>query len=179
MNILDIVIGVVLLLALLLGLKKGFLRGISGIVGMIGGIFLGVKLAPIIAPLMPPAGLALQVKMTAAFILMLVFSLATAHFIFYFLSKVMLPTPLKIIDRIFGMFLGVAKGLIFVVMITVILSITPLVRHLDDAEISSKALPYVKVIAKPMMERYTEKASELLDPKKIRARKLNRKSSTQ
>lgn len=157
-----------MILFIITGIKKGMLRGLAGIIGMCIGIYVGVKVAPIVGPYFPPAGLFPVVKISAAFIVIMIFSVATLACLSQIICKVVFRGPLKIIDRSLGFFVGLAKGAIFVILLYLIVSVTPIYDNIQSKQ-KSIFIPYIETVSKPLVKLYKDKVQEKTKPTRRRA----------
>jgi len=124
MNWVDIVVALVLLFFVIAGARKGFIREITGLMGIMAAFLVGITGAPIwsdilIDRLKFPPSLATLVAFILIFILVFILIRALGNLLF----KMVRATPLDVLDRLGGSFIGVLKGALIISLILIFLGL--------------------------------------------------------
>ena len=156
MAVLDIVILSIVAVLAIIGLIQGLIRELAQVLGMIVGALLAAKFAVPIAAGMPPAGWSLILKTPIAAILILAVTYVVFYLIGFFIRKLVMRGPLKTMDRLLGMTLGIIKGAVLITIAPIIVIVSPLKANVDgwtkDAPVARKIVE----LAKPLIENYQE-----------------------
>jgi membrane protein required for colicin V production len=138
-NIIDIVIIIIMAYCIIRGLMLGFLNSISSFIAIIAGIFLAKRYYIILSDFLKKITFP-DMHGVVSYILIFIFFFVGIKFIFILAKKISSSSGLTTFDRILGVSLGLAKGiLISGILITVIqVSMPPK----SDIIIKSVLLPY-------------------------------------
>jgi membrane protein required for colicin V production len=124
MNWVDIVVALILLFFFITGARKGFIREVTGLLAIIIAFLIGVSGAPIWSTILvdrlnfPPS-----VATLVAFFLLFLLVFILIRALGTLLCKVVRATPLDVLDRLGGSFIGVLKGALVISLILVFLGL--------------------------------------------------------
>jgi membrane protein required for colicin V production len=145
MNQIDYVIITIVAISLLIGLLRGFVKEILSLLAWIVAIWIGLTFSRRFSVLLetiiefPPARIAI------AFVILLLLTLVISGVINYFADLLLEKTGLTGIDRLLGLFLGVARGGIVVALLVMLAGLTPAPEQ--PLWKSSNLIPYFKDLA--------------------------------
>lgn len=144
MNSIDLVILLVIAASTLLAFWKGFVQQLLSFLGWIVALLaarmLGQQVAPVFSSLLSDPGLQLAAAYIAITIIVLLASKVVSSAFGTLVQKVGLGS----IDRFLGMLFGVLRGLIIVVLVVAVTSLTDLRNH--QLWQQSMLLPYLEQI---------------------------------
>ena len=145
MNEIDYVIIAIVVISLLIGLLRGFVKEILSLLAWIVAIWVGLTFSRSFSVLLetliefPPARIAI------AFVILLLLTLIVSGFINYFADLLLEKTGLTGIDRLLGLFLGVARGGIVIALLVMLAGLTPAPEQ--PLWQKSNLIPYFKDLA--------------------------------
>ena len=145
MNEIDYVIIAIVIISLLIGLLRGFVKEILSLLAWIVAIWVGLTFSRRFSVLLetfiefPPARIAI------AFVILLLLTLVISGVINYFADLLLQKTGLTGIDRLLGLFLGVARGGIVVALLVMLAGLTPAPEQ--PLWQQSNLIPYFKDLA--------------------------------
>lgn len=128
MTVLDIIVLLVLVLALIRGLMRGMVDALFSLAGWIFAFLLADWGAAALAPLLPFAVETPSIRYFAAFVLIFLVVLIAAVLIGHFVSSMVKAAGMGAADRVAGGVVGVAKGIVILVGLTVAAGLTSLPR---------------------------------------------------
>ena len=119
----------VLALSTLVGIARGFVFEVLSLAGWIAAYFAAHWAAPQLAPQLPIGAAGSALNYAAAFaivflIVVVVWSIANG-----LLRRLIHATPLSAFDRLLGAGFGFARGVILLIVVATLVSLTPLARH--------------------------------------------------
>ena len=119
----------VLALSTLVGVMRGFVFEVLSLAGWIAAYFAAHWAAPQLAPQLPIGTSGSALNYAAAFaivflLVVIVWSIAAG-----LLRRLIHATPLSAFDRLLGAGFGFARGVILLIVVATLVSLTPLARH--------------------------------------------------
>lgn len=165
MAVVDIVILSIIAVLAIIGYFQGLVREIAQVLGMIVGVLLAGKFAVSLAAGMPPAGWSLIIKTPIAAILILTVTYIFFYFIGFFIRKIIMRGPLKLMDRMLGMTLGIIKGAVLVLVVISILLVSPAKGKVDEWSKNSPVTRTVVGFTKPLVEDYYKDFEKVISEK--------------
>lgn len=168
MNTLDIIILVPLAYFAFKGFTKGFIITLAMLAGILIGFYAAIHFSEIVAELLRD-----QFAMNStnirpiSYLLTFVIVLILVYLLGQFLTGVVKTTGLGFLNRIGGLLLGVAKGLLIISALVVIFGRIDPRSQLIPKNAKAKSIFYEPVVSiamtvYPMMEEYTQKAKDFL-----------------
>jgi membrane protein required for colicin V production len=152
MNLLDLVSFIVIVGFFLWGTMKGFIIEISEIGGLIIAFILAMYL---------PLGIKIGAMKYVVSFLAYFFTISIG---FSILSKIIHKTPLVFLDRILGAAVGAFKGLIIVLIIFLIVSLTPIEK--TNSNLSNSFFYNVALIVRSPLKNFLKRRIKELDQNK-------------
>ena len=145
-NWLDAAILIFIFISLLIGLKAGLIKSVFTVVGLIAGLFLAVKYynfpGSLIAGWISMPRLAAD---TAGFLAIFLFTAVIVHALGYTAAAVTRFQPLKLLDRLGGLTVGLLLGLALSGLALILLAALPIYATFPDhIEESRIALPIME-----------------------------------
>ena len=125
MTSLDFLVAGILIASTLVGLLRGLAKEVISLAAWVLAFLLAKSLAPSVTPLMPGAG-APGLQYAAALVLVFLLVLLVASLLGYLIRQAIEFAGLGIYDRIFGAAFGVARGVVAVVGLALVASLTAL-----------------------------------------------------
>ncbi len=125
MNEIDYVIIAIVVISLLIGILRGFIKEILSLLAWGVAIWVGLTFSRRFSVLLekiiefPPA------RIAVAFVILLLLTLVISGVINYFADLLLQKTGLTGIDRLLGLFLGIARGGIVVALLIMLAGLTP------------------------------------------------------
>ena len=114
----------VLLLSMLVGAWRGLVYELMALVAWVAAFVLAQWLAQDVALLLPfLQGAAAQVQYAAAFVLVFVASLVLASWLSWLLRKLVETVGLRPVDRALGAVFGLARGVLLLLVVTVVVQL--------------------------------------------------------
>lgn len=126
MHYLDIIILIIIVASGVEGGIHGFVYELFSLGGLLLGLFLGWKYFTIAASYLQFSGLPVWLLNVVAFLLILIVVSAILRLIGGALKKVMHSTFMGWLDRLMGVVLGLVRGAVVVLLLTLVLLLTPL-----------------------------------------------------
>lgn len=123
---LDWIFGGVLLASLLLGAWRGLIYEVFSLVSWVAAFLLARWLAPDLATHLPMAGSSETVRYAVAFAVVFVLSVLVGSLLAALAKKLFAAVGLRPADRALGAVFGLARGLLLVLLATVVIAMTPL-----------------------------------------------------
>ena len=128
MSVLDLIVLLVLLLAVVRGLMRGMVDTLFSLAAWILAFVLGKWGAAMLAPLLPVAVESPSIRYFAAFALIFLVVLIGVLLLGHLLATLVRTAGLGGADRVFGGVLGLAKGVVILVGLTLAAGLTSLPR---------------------------------------------------
>lgn len=129
MNMVDIAILLVLVFSVLLAFWKGFVHQVLSLAGWVAALLaarlLGQQVAPVFASLLSDPGL----QLAAAYVSIVVVVLLASKVISGVFGTLVQKIGLGSLDRVLGVVFGALRGLVIVVLVVAIASLTDLRNH--------------------------------------------------
>ena len=138
----DIAMLVLLALSVLMGLARGFVFEVLSLLGWIAAYFAAHWAAPQLAPQLPIGSQGGALNHGAAFAIVFVLTLIVWSLVAGLLRRMLHATPLSLVDRVLGAGFGVARGMIVLMVLATLVSLTPLAR--DPAWKQSLGRPWLE-----------------------------------
>lgn len=155
-----IILGVLLFFALF-GFLRGFVTELFEALGIITAALFARKIALAIAPHLPNSVPEYMRAPLSTFVLSILL-IFTVKAIGSALRKAFVKKRLKGIDHFLGGFMGVGKGLIVVVLLLALLSLTPLAQTFAKAPKPSPVFNWTLNKSKPVLARFTATANQMV-----------------
>ena len=165
MAVVDIVILSIIAVLAIIGYFQGLVREIAQVLGMIVGVLLAGKFAVSLAAGMPPDGWSLILKTPIAAVLILTVTYIVFFLIGFFIRKIIMRGPLKLMDRMLGMTLGIIKGSVLVFVILSILLVSPAKGKVDEWAKDSPVTRTIVKFTKPLVEDYYKDFEKVVSEK--------------
>lgn len=125
----DIVLLTVLVLSALLGLWRGLVYEVLSLAGWIVAFLMAQAYSTEVAALLPMGDAAPALRLAAGFALVFVAVAFAGGFVAWIIKKLVASVGLRPVDRLLGGVFGVARGVLILLAVTVIVSMTSL--HTD------------------------------------------------
>ena len=120
----------VLLLSMLLGAWRGLVYELMSLASWVAAFVMAQWLAQDVAQMLPfLQSAAAQVQYAAAFVLVFVVSLFAAGFLSWLLKKVVETVGLRPVDRALGAVFGVLRGVLLLLVVTVVIGLLGMVSQ--------------------------------------------------
>lgn len=126
MTTLDWVLGGVLLFSLLLGAWRGLVYEVLSVLGWAVSFYVAQWYAPHAATLLPLQSASEPVRYAAAFVLVFIAAVFAAGLLAFLLKKLVEAIGLRPVDRTLGAAFGVLRGVILLLVATVVVDMTAL-----------------------------------------------------
>jgi membrane protein required for colicin V production len=149
-----IILGVLLVFALL-GFLRGFVTELFEAIAIIVSVLYGKILASKVVPMLPnsvPEYMRIPL-MTFVLSVLLIFSIKAIGGI---VRKNLVKKSMKGTDHFLGGFMGIGKGVVVVVCVMAILSLTPLARVMEAVSKPAPIMRWTMKQSKPVLQRYTQ-----------------------
>ncbi len=145
MATLDWVFAAVLVLSLAVGAWRGLVFEVLSVAGWVGSFVLAQWWAPAVAQWLPMGQWSPALRYAAGFVVVLVGSLFAVALLAMLARKVIEAVGLRPVDRILGAALGLLRGFVIVLAVTVVAQMTPVKdtqtwNESAGAQASAKAL---------------------------------------
>jgi len=123
---LDWIFLAVLLVSLLLGAWRGLIYEMLSVLNWIAAFILAQWLAPDVAQKLPMEGAAEAVRYAAGFVLVFVIAMLTGGLVAALAKKLLSAVGLQSTDRALGAVFGLLRGVVLLLVATVVVGMTPL-----------------------------------------------------
>ena len=123
---LDLIFGAVLLVSLLLGIWRGLVYEVLSMVNWVVAFVLAQWLAHDIAEKLPMDGAAEGIRYAAGFAVVFVLAIFAGGLVAALVKKLLTAVGLQPVDRALGALFGLARGVVMVLAVTVVISMTPM-----------------------------------------------------
>ncbi len=156
---LDWIFLAVLLASLLLGAWRGLIYELFSVANWIAAFFLAQWFAPDVAQKLPMEGAAEAVRYAAGFVLVFVIAMLVGGLVGALAKKLLSVVGLQSTDRALGAVFGLVRGVLLLLVVTVVIGMTPLKsgqwwQESIGAGISSAALKGLKPVLPAEFGRY-------------------------
>ncbi len=128
MSWIDISIFVIISLSVLVGVVRGFIREVLSLLVWVLAFWVALEYTPKLADLFAGVITASSPRLVMSFVILFVVTLILGGVIGYLINKFVRKTSLSSLDRSIGMFFGLARGVVIIVVLVMIMNVTPLVR---------------------------------------------------
>ena len=164
MHYLDIIILIIIIASVIEGGFQGFIYELCSLLGLVAGFFLAVRFFTLLAEHLDFIPIPAWIVKVLAFLLILVVS----NLIFRLVGKSLRAILRKIfmgwLDRLAGAVFGLARGVIIVLLITLIMLFTPISSVIVREAPNTKFMtPAIKIV-QPFQEALVSKRSKLPEP---------------
>jgi membrane protein required for colicin V production len=156
MTYLDITILAILLGFLIKGIAVGLLKQVFSIMGLVVGLALAWKFCPVVSDFGIRVGIHRTISMIIAFLLIYIIVASIARSLGNFAHKTVEALFLGWINRFVGGIFGLIEGVLFIVIILVLISFTPLNKQIQKMEGRAPVLQQMRKLAKPFSEKLLE-----------------------
>lgn len=126
MNGVDVALLVVLLLSVLLGIWRGLVYEVLSVAGWVVAFFAAQAYAGTVAAWLPMDQFAPALRSAAGFALVFIATAFACGMVSWMIKKMVASVGLRPVDRVLGAAFGVARGLLILLALTVVVSMTPL-----------------------------------------------------
>lgn len=159
MGLTDWLLLAVLLLSVLLGLWRGLVYEVFSVAGWVAAFVLAQAYAVDAARWLPIDGLAAPVQVAVGFALVFVLVAFAGGFVAWLVRKMVASVGLRPVDRVLGGAFGVARGLVMLLGMAVVVSMTqwqhqPWWRESAGAGALSHTLKQIKPLLPPSLGQY-------------------------
>jgi membrane protein required for colicin V production len=142
MNWVDLVLLLLLLLSVLLGIWRGLVYEVLSVAGWVVAFFAAQAYAGTVAAWLPMAQFAPALRLATGFALVFIATAFACGSVAWVIKKMVASVGLRPVDRVLGAGFGVARGLLILLGLTVVVSMTPL-----HAEAAWKASPVAAMLS--------------------------------
>ena len=125
MPVLDWVFAVVLLMSVLLGAWRGLVFEVLSLLSWIAAFVLAQWLAMDVAQYLPMSGASEMVRYGAGFLLVFIATVMLGGLLAALLKKLMTSVGLRPVDRVLGATFGAVRGVLLLLLATVLAAMTP------------------------------------------------------
>src|SRR5262245_33877920 len=125
----DYAVLIVMGLSVLVSVVRGALREVVSLASWVASGYVAVRLAPSVAGLFPSVVTSPEVRVAAAFIVVLVICLLVFSMMTLLLTKLIAKAGLNGTDRTLGAVFGVVRGVVILVLLVLLAGLTPLPRE--------------------------------------------------
>jgi membrane protein required for colicin V production len=126
MNWVDVALLLVLLLSVVLGIWRGLVYEVLSVAGWVVAFFAAQAYAGTVGEWLPMAQFAPALRSAAGFALVFIATAFACGMVAWFIKKMVASVGLRPVDRVLGSVFGVARGLLILLGLTVVVSMTPL-----------------------------------------------------
>ncbi|MCM2297098.1 CvpA family protein [Rhodoferax sp.] len=126
MPVLDWVFAAVLLMSVLLGAWRGLVFEVLSLLSWIAAFVLAQWLATDVAQYLPISGASEMVRYAAGFLLVFIATVMLGGLLAALLKKLMASVGLRPVDRLLGASFGAVRGVLLLLLATVLAAMTPL-----------------------------------------------------
>ncbi|MEO7151686.1 MAG: CvpA family protein [Burkholderiaceae bacterium] len=156
----DLAMLVLLALSVLVGLARGFVFEVLSLLGWIAAYFAAHWAAPQLAPQLPIGTAGSALNYGAAFAIVFVLTLIVWSVAAGLLRRLLHATPLSVVDRLLGAGFGFARGMILLMVLATLVSLTPLAK--DPAWKQSLGRPWLDGVLRGLKPVLPDEVSRLL-----------------
>jgi membrane protein required for colicin V production len=142
MNWVDIALLVVLGLSILLGLWRGLVYEVLSVAGWVIAFFVAQRYAGAVAAMLPMEQFAPALQLAAGFAVVFIATAFACGMVSWLVKMLVTSVGLRPVDRVLGGVFGVARGLLILLGLTVVVTMTPL-----NAEPAWRASPVAAGLA--------------------------------
>jgi membrane protein required for colicin V production len=128
MPTLDWIFLAVLCISLVVGVWRGLVYEILSVLNWIAAFVLAQWFAPTAAQWLPLTGATEVVRYCAGFVLVFVVSLFAGGLLASLIRKLVAAVGLRPVDRVLGAAFGLVRGVVILLVLTVVVGMTPLVK---------------------------------------------------
>ncbi len=151
MAALDWILLAILTASMLLGVWRGLVREVLSLAGWIAGFLLAQMLAPEVGQRLPMEGASEGLRYLVGFVVVFIAVLVLTAVSGWVLQKLVAAVGLGILDRLLGAIFGSLRGVIFLLVITVIAGMTPVQdtatwRQSESARALTQLLHFLKPV---------------------------------
>jgi membrane protein required for colicin V production len=126
MNWVDVALLVVLALSILLGIWRGLVYEVLSVAGWVIAFFVAQRYATWAGEMLPMAQFDPSLRLAAGFALVFIATAFACGLVSWMVKKMVAAVGLRPIDRLLGGVFGVARGLLILLGLTVVVSMTPM-----------------------------------------------------
>ncbi len=126
MPVLDWIFAAVLLLSVLLGAWRGLVYEVLSLVSWLAAFVLAQWFAPDVAQRLPMSGASDMVRYAAGFVLVFIVTVMLGGLLATLVKKLLATVGLRPVDRVLGAAFGLTRGVLLLLLATVLVSLTPL-----------------------------------------------------
>jgi membrane protein required for colicin V production len=131
MNWVDGVLLAVLVLSAVLGLWRGLVYEVISVAGWVAAFLLAQAYADEVAAVLPMGGALPALKLAAGFALVFIATAFAGGLLAWLVKQLVASVGLRPIDRVLGAAFGLARGVLILLALTVVISMTPLRAETD------------------------------------------------
>lgn len=151
MPTLDWIFVAVLCISLVVGLWRGLVYEILSVLNWIAAFVLAQWFAPTAAQWLPLTGATEVVRYAVGFVLVFVLSLFAGGLLAFVIRKLVAAVGLRPVDRVLGAAFGLVRGVVILLVLTVVVGMTPLVKGVwwqesTGAQVSTVVLQGLKPV---------------------------------
>lgn len=151
MPTLDWIFVAVLCISLVVGAWRGLVYEILSVLNWIAAFVLAQWFAPTAAQWLPLSNATEVVRYAAGFVLVFVLSLFAGGLVAFLIRKLVAAVGLRPVDRVLGAAFGLVRGVVILLVLTVVVGMTPLVKGVwwqesTGASVSTVALQGLKPV---------------------------------
>ena len=122
----DWILLAVLGLSLLLGFWRGIVQELLSLAGWVAAFYVSQMYAPQAAAWLPMAGSSQMLRYAAGFVVVFVAVLVATVLVSFVVKKLVSAVGLGPLDRLLGSFFGLMRGVVILLVITVLVGMTPM-----------------------------------------------------
>ena len=158
MAALDWIFAVVLLLSMVLGAWRGLVYEVLSLINWVVAFVLARMLALDAADLLPMSGASAAMRYAAGFLLVFVLVLVAGGLLTVLIKKLTAAVGLSPIDRTLGAVFGAARGVLLILLATVVVHLTPMKDSTTwQASVGARLAEVTLIGLKPTLPRDLEK----------------------
>ncbi len=159
MPVLDWIFVAVLLLSMLLGGWRGLVFEVLSLVNWVQAFIVAQWLAPAASRMLPMSGAGELIRYAAGFVLVFIAAAIAGALLVALVRKLTEAVGLRPIDRALGLLFGLARGVLLLLVMTLVVTMTPLRdsvtwRSSTGAQLAARVLASVKPVLPQNVGRY-------------------------